>query len=474
MVTEGAETNSNKNGLQSAIPSDSAVLLNSRNSLVIFGAAFAYTFVVAVAIEKFVLPVLLPQLHAGHGLMVGHDSVSFHAMADEMATRIRTHGWNEWKLIPNLQGVVGISAAIYALTGVHEPIILVPIYSALYALSVTCVYRIVLLLTGSESGALSAAAAFLFFPSAAMIYADLHKDAWSCAGLLLLIAAWVETETRERATLVHLVCLIIACCLALSLIWVVRPYLIKLALGGFLLGWLTLMLSNVVLGNNWRREWKRSIGYVVVLTVMATISVSSSAPLMESSVAPPTFIVKPNDAKRADAKGAANQTLLSSHNPLILHTIGAILSVRQGVLNTPGGSILDKDVRFPSFMHFVFYVPRALQIGLFAPFPDMWFERGMTAGSRLMRLVSGAEMSIAYVLLLGFFFLIPSIRRDRIVPFLFVIVTCIAVVEVMSLTMPNIGALYRMRYPMFMLVVGLGAAGWAILLAKIRARNKPA
>jgi hypothetical protein len=32
--------------------------------------------------------------------------------------------------------------------------------------------------------------------------------------------------------------------------------------------------------------------------------------------------------------------------------------------------------------------------------------------------------------------------------------------------MPNVGTLYRMRYPLFMLLVGLGAAGCTMRLAR--------
>jgi hypothetical protein len=135
-------------------------------------------------------------------------------------------------------------------------------------------------------------------------------------------------------------------------------------------------------------------------------------------------------------------------------------------VRTAAGSVLDAHVQIHSFQELALYVPRALQIGLLAPFPDMWFERGMTPGARLMRLVSGLEMSIAYVLLLGWIFLIPRIRGDRTAALVFVAVTCLAMIGVMSLAMPNVGTLYRMRYPLFMLVVGLGAAGWAMVLTR--------
>jgi hypothetical protein len=444
----------------------SAVFSNYRSPLFVFCIAFGYTLVAALMIQTVILP-NLPQLHAGHGLMVGHDSVGFHALADQIATRIQTSGWQEWQFAPDhLQRVVGIIAAVYAITGVHEPFVLIPIYSLLYATSVTCIYCIVRSLSENEGGARLAAAAFLLFPSAAIIYADPHKDAWSCAGVLLLIAAWVEMEARKRSSFFELTLFILTCCIAIALTWVVRPYLIKLFLGGLLTGLTVLALANAICSRDWRGSTKRYTGYFIVLAIMATVSFSSSAPLLGTPVRPPTFMMT-----RQTLENGTLQTSSASANSFFLRIIGPLLSVREGFVTTPGGSVIDKGVRFSSFFDTALYVPRALQIGLLAPFPNMWFEHGMTRGSRFMRIISGAEMLISYFLLLGFTAFLPSIPRQKIALCCFVAMTCLALIGVMSFTMPNIGTLYRMRYPLFMLIVGIGASGWPILLMRIRSRR---
>ena len=431
----------------------------------VFVIAFSYAALAALAIELVILPHILPSLHAGHGLMVGHDSVEFQTLAEAMADRIRAQGWSAWKLSPADAGVIGIVAAAYTLTGVHEPYVLVPIYAALYAVCTTCVYRITLQLTGHMRGAWIAAAAFLLFPSATMIYADMHKDAWSCAGVLLLLGAIVDLQRRERPRLLALAAFLLTVTIAIALVWLVRPYLVKLMLGGITLGLVALIAANILARSSLRADLPRYIGFALLILTMAALSVRSTAPLMEAPIRKPSFIVtgpKPGDGAAAPQA----HTALASGSPLVRRTVGAILSVREGVLTTPGGSIVDAEVRFTSVGALLLYLPRALQIGLLAPFPDMWFARGMTAGARMMRLVSGAEMSIAYVFLLGWFFLIPRLRRDRLGAVLFAVVTCLAVILVMTLAMPNVGTLYRMRYPLFMLLVGLGAAGWTMRLAR--------
>lgn len=437
-------------------------------SLVVFAIAFVYTAMASLAIETYVLPVLLPQLHAGHGLMVGHDSVGFQTMASEMATRIQTTGWAVWSFGEDRQRVIGIIAAVYALTGVHEPIIVIPIYSILYAVSTTCIYRTTFAASGNQTAGWFAAVVFLFWPSASMIYADMHKDAWSCAGILLLFAGWTEIEERKAISIRTLSVFILVCCTGLVLLWIVRPYMIKLALGGLSLGLLAIIAVNAAFANSWRQDVRRYAAFAFVLANMLAISLYSSAPLMDAPIRAPTFILKgePTGATITAPRGNPEATALASSSPIFRHTLGAILAVREGFVGTPAGSIIDKDVRFPSMWSFIEYLPRALEIGLLAPFPNMWFERGMTQGSRAMRLVSGLEMCAAYSLLLGWAFLIASTERNRLGSVVFVATACLTIICVMGFAVPNIGTLYRMRYPLFMIVVALGATGWAMPLAK--------
>jgi hypothetical protein len=401
--------------------------------------------------------------------MVGHDSVTFQAMADEMATHIQTRGWSEWSFGPNLQRIVGIIAAIYAITGVHEPFIVTPLYALFYAVSAVCIYRTASLLSGSEAGGWYAAAAFLLFPSAATIYADMHKDAVSSAGLLLLVSTLAELETRERVGLREGSSYLAISVVAVLLLWLVRPYLIKLCLGMLFFGLIAVLAANAVLMARRRFDPRRYLPYLALFVLMAGITSYSSAPLMDASPNPIPIQIPLGTQSADHSSNTEGPSLLDR---LFNRTVAPVLYVRSGFALTPGGSVVDKDVRITSFSDLATYLPRTMQIAIFAPFPNMWFERGMTAGARMMRLVSGLEMAICYILFVGYIFLVPSLRRNRIAAFVFVMTASLTLLCVLGLAVPNIGTLYRMRYPIFMLVAGLGASGWAVLFAKLRARAK--
>lgn len=55
--------------------------------------------------------------------------------------------------------------------------------------------------------------------------------------------------------------------------------------------------------------------------------------------------------------------------------------------------------------------------------------------------------------------------RDR-TPVLIVLAFALAMVLVHALAVPNVGTMYRMRYAGWQLANGLGALGWAALLAR--------
>src|ERR1041384_8821752 len=87
------------------------------NPLLVWGIAFIYAVVLGLTLQKLILP-LMPSLHAEQGLLQ-QDAIYFHTVAVQLAERIRTIGWSEWKLFSanGATGNVGLLAALYVLLG---------------------------------------------------------------------------------------------------------------------------------------------------------------------------------------------------------------------------------------------------------------------------------------------------------------------------------------------------------------------
>lgn len=130
------------------------------------------------------------------------------------------------------------------------------------------------------------------------------------------------------------------------------------------------------------------------------------------------------------------------------------------------GSNVDTGVEFNSIGDLVRYLPRAAQVGFFAPFPYMWFLRGAQVGI-IGRLASGAEMLVMYLASCLALVTLVQWRRRLTVWFLFFLssVGCVA----LGYVVVNISALYRMRYTFFVLLLMLGVQG---SLAVVKSGNK--
>jgi hypothetical protein len=118
------------------------------------------------------------------------------------------------------------------------------------------------------------------------------------------------------------------------------------------------------------------------------------------------------------------------------------------------GSNVDTQVQFDGAGDVVRYLPRALLVGLCAPFPSMWFGAGENVGTA-GRLLSGGETLLMYLIVCLAF---QSLWHRRRQPSAWLLML-IALMGVMALGMVvvNVGALYRQRYLFWILFVIVGA-----------------
>lgn len=125
------------------------------------------------------------------------------------------------------------------------------------------------------------------------------------------------------------------------------------------------------------------------------------------------------------------------------------------------GSNIDTDARFQTVGDLVRYLPRALVVGLFSPFPNMWWQAGRQVGHG-GRLLSGMETLLTYGIEGLALFGLWLGRRKLAAWFLFIFAGLGALS--LGIAVNNIGALYRLRYPFWVMLVILGAGGAVGLL----------
>jgi 4-amino-4-deoxy-L-arabinose transferase-like glycosyltransferase len=122
---------------------------------------------------------------------------------------------------------------------------------------------------------------------------------------------------------------------------------------------------------------------------------------------------------------------------------------------TSQASNIDEDVQFNSTGDVVRYLPRAFVIGFFTPFPNMWIEVG--SFGRAQRLLSGVETLAMYFLYLAAALCVWRERRNPKMWLVFLVAT-IGMVA-LGLVVVNAGALFRIRYVFWMMLIVLAARG---------------
>jgi hypothetical protein len=127
------------------------------------------------------------------------------------------------------------------------------------------------------------------------------------------------------------------------------------------------------------------------------------------------------------------------------------------------GSNIDTEVQFNGMGDVIRYLPRAVVIGFFAPFPQMWFQAGDLVGVQ-GRLLSGMETLLMYAVeALALFGLWHS--RRCLSAWLLVSVATLGLTA-FGLVVLNVATLYRMRYTFWMLLIIVGAQGAVQLFSR--------
>ena len=404
--------------------------------LVFFGSMIAGLF-----LQLVVLPAL-PSLNAGNGLLKGGDWVRFHHEAVELVSLMGGHGWHAWELRPQGNAPIGIAAAAYFITGISEPWVLLPINAAIFALAAVSLYGIFKSLA-SKHLALIATLPFVLFPSSVMIYGQIHKDVFSIAGTLLITYVWVRfaqrTQPDWRSSMGRVLFTAIGC----SLVWIVRPYLLQSLIVASLL--IVLLLGVVTV---------RGRGAVWWVSIILCLFVQVSYSKLPSGTAS-------NTTNTTNTTNTSITSITSITSNYLERSVAHLNATRVGFAESSpnAGSNIDTSVQFGSIVDVLSYVPRALQVGLFAPFPSKWFSDGVSPGSGIMRYISGLEMAVSYMLFIGVVLLLYGLKDHR--PALLVIIIMVMVMTVvLTLVVCNVGTLYRMRYGSWHLLHGLGVLGW--------------
>jgi hypothetical protein len=301
----------------------------------------------------------------------------------------------------------------------------------------------------SRRTGLVAAIAVGLWPSLLLYTTQMLRDPLAILATLLLVLCVVISITRSLS-LIQAVAIAATGALALLLLWLCKAETWELI-------YLVLFLAAVFCAIGQIKERRFAVGrtMAMVALLLFAFSLPRALPMFRlGDLAGETMI----DSPRAASDRMPDAVPLSGGSSPWTGLVRQVGFLRHRfIIRYPSaGSNVDTNVELRGTGDMIRYFPRAVAIGFLTPFPNMWFERGVQTGVA-GRLLTGGETLIMYLIIALMAIGLARHRSNLLVWVLFTTAAagCIALAYVVV----NISSLYRMRYPFFILVIILGAAG---------------
>src|ERR1051325_1416157 len=361
----------------------------------------------------------------GTGLTFAIDGASYQRVASNLADEMQTDGIAAWvnTKAPFHSRLHSLSFVTFGRLLGHNILGAEPLNLFFYLAILSCIYFLGREIFNARAGFVAATIVALW-PSFLLHSTQLIRDPPAIAcflGLVLVLTLLLSREFAWRAS----VGASISGAVVVTLFWLVRGNMWNMVLVAVALAFVLLAVRIV------HRDGLM-IGNVIALLVIIA-AVLLVPPRLESTSLPG---VKPPQP------------------PLAIPSTSQQIAQRRAGFRfyTSQASNIDRDVQFHSVGDIVRYIPRALVIGFFAPFPKMWVQAG--SFGRAGRLLSGAETLAMYFIYLAAGFSLWQDRRNLKMWFVFLIAA--TGMLALGLVVVNAGALYRIRYVFWMVMIVIG------------------
>ena len=339
---------------------------------------------------------------------------------------------------------------------------MIPINAFVHVLTVFILLKIALFFTDKYYLALLSVTPYMFLPTAAFWYSQLLKDGYYNLGVILFCYGWMHIARIKKPSIKSLDILVgpfsvLSGYLLMSLI---RSFSISVmiieALLIFIILISTLFFSINKEEQNWRVYFKKIFLSLFCIIIMGQIQ---------------NYLIKNDYTKNYNAAGVELHTLdlvriqpddKSFNDPdwlpaIIDKEVYNLAKIRKGYSDTNKKkgttSGIDLDFTFKNLKEAFLYVPRALQISFFSPFPNKWFQKGTTKSATVMKKISMFEMIFIYTTYLFFpLIFIYWLKRSE---FWIAVLYCSSMMTLYAIAVPNVGTLYRFRYPYLMILMSI-------------------
>jgi 4-amino-4-deoxy-L-arabinose transferase-like glycosyltransferase len=386
---------------------------------------------------------VLPSTFDQNGISITFaiDGTTYQQVATNLASELQRNGFSAWlnAKAPLHSRLHSISFAIFGKLLGHNILAAESVNLVYYLAILVCVYFLGREVFDAQTGFIAATIVGVW-PSFLVYSTQQLRDPLSIACLLGLMLVFVLLLSRALSWQKG-IAVGIAGALLETLFWMARGNMWNVVL-------VAITITLVLFVMRMIRE-KRFIAGNAIVMLMIIAAALLVPPRLESTtlpgVRPPlTPLAIPTTSQPAAREG-------------VLATAIKQISTRRAGFRVyhVRASDIDPEVQFSSTAQIVRFIPRALVIGFFAPFPRMWIEAGSFGYAT--RILSGLETLAMYFLYIAAGLCVWTERRNPKMWLLFLVAT-IGMLA-LGLVVVNAGALFRLRYVFWILMIILACRG---------------
>lgn len=439
-----------------------------RNTLVrLFVVVFVFAIVAMGVSRELLISRMASSSISGH--MAG-DPQYYHSLALKKANEIRQRGIGEFELRPEGQGPAGIASLFY-LVGESSYGVVV-LNAAFHALAVVVMALILMRWFPSRISIISTLP-LAISPLMIVWFSQINKDSYAVAGALLFTWGLLKLASPEsKMTLREGLIALLVMLTGMMLTWVVRPYVNQILLPIAALVLVAALLSRVRRGSD--------NAELVLFATYGVLVLASLGLLGKGAASDATLELFEDFQSRAQSESVSARCLsaIDERNwhdeKLLPDFVDGKLKAMMGqrcltfaLLETQDNvatreSIIDADTFPRGSAEALGYVPRVALLGVLSPWPDRWGYI-LNNGFSVFYTVAPVEAALLYAGLASLlFFMVRNKAWSLLIP----IGLCMAVMTAYAMATPFLGALYRYRYPWWMLLICMGVAATLVALPR--------
>ena len=446
---------------KASVKSKSQLSSDMRVVLYFSFGVFVYTLRVSFLLQTVVIPRAFSNPGAARGLVV-LDSIGFDGIARVKAGEIAQNGWSAWELSPGGHMPAGIASLFYAIWK-PAPYSVLPFNALIHAIAAGIAW-LILRSFFLKLPALMGALTFALNPAAMEWVAQIHRDGVFICGNLMFVFAMIKLSEKcnrndnSCSKLAIVMPLAVAIC-GMGIVWMARPYWIQvMVLSSVMVFFISVVnVKSNLAGPSRAYGVLRMFGIAILILLQVWIVKNHIQfdPVDMGSIS--SFGA--SDGEEEDSVHSASWARTSWIPNFVDERLYRIAILRRGTLSHAGGSVVDSDRLLESGVEVLAYIPRALQVGVLSPFPNLWSGQASTLALTIGRKVVGGVTLVFYICLIG---LAVGIVKMRARPEVWTMVgLCVMGTLMFAIANSNIGTLIRYRYGFYMLVVAFGAAYWS-------------